>query len=234
MRFVADDADSHRVLRREQDGLAVGATRDYGRSMAQPADSQGQPTGVPRVRKPTRPASAPARPDLGGEGFAASIEVGGPPASVTTSVGLWLGSIAAGAFALVIVWLEQNSMRERFAATVVAQDPTTAADVVADAARFAFLGAWGSLVLVAVLHLTLALLMRTGRTWARNLLVVTGVAGVVVAGLVQDVMSDPDRALLRDVGRLGLLVQAALILAALVAMLQPGARRWFRRARVLR
>ena len=202
--------------------------------MVQAAGSPGRSARPPRVKTPARPEPAPTRPELGGEGFAARIEVGDRPRSVATSVGLWLASIAAGAFALVVVVLAQEEVRARFSATVLAQDPTTAADVVADAARFAFLAAGGSLALVLVLHLVLTLRMRTGRVGARNLLVPTGVAGIAVAVLVQQVVSDPGQEMLRDAASVGLLTQLALIIAALTAMLAPSARRWFRRARALR
>jgi hypothetical protein len=117
---------------------------------------------------------------------------------------------------------------------VVEQAPTRSPEVVTEAARYAFLATAGSVVLVAVLHAVLALLMRTGRSWARNLLVLTGALGVAVAVVVQDLVADPARTLADDGGRVALIVQVALIVPAVVTMLLPAATAWFRRARVLR
>lgn len=182
---------------------------------------------------PVRPASAPERPTLEGRHFATVLDPGARPRSVTVSTVLWLAGVAAALVAVGLLWLAQDGIRSRFAAMVVERDASTAADVVADAARYAFLATAGSVALVAVLHLVLALLMRTGRTWARNLLVVTGVLALAVAVLVQDLVADPARPLLEDAGRVALAVHAALVVPAVVAMLRPSATRWFRRAQVL-
>lgn len=146
---------------------------------------------------------------------------------------LWVASAVAALVAALALWLGQEALRTRLAAAVVEQDPARAADVVADAARYAFLAAFGSVLLVAAIHLTLALLMRVGRVWARNLLVLTGAVGIAVVVLVQEVVADRAGSVLSDLPRAALLVQAALALAALVALLLPGPRRWFRRARAL-
>jgi hypothetical protein len=201
--------------------------------MTQEGGPRGHSDGGPRVRRPERPASAPPRPELGGEGFAATIEMGAPPTSVLASMWLWVASALAGVAASAALWVAQDPLRARLAVAVVEQDPDRPADVVVDAARYAFLAATGSVLLVAVLHLGLALAMRAGRLWARNLLVVTGVLGIAVSVLVQDVVADPARSVLTDLPRVALFAQAALALAALVVLLLPAPRRWFRRARAL-
>ncbi|GEO34427.1 hypothetical protein CAE01nite_21520 [Cellulomonas aerilata] len=183
---------------------------------------------------PARPAQAPERPVLGGEQFATVLDPGERPRVVTVSTVLWLLAVVAAGVAVAALWLEQDAIRARFAAMVVEQAPTRSPQVVTDAARYAFLATAGSVALVAAVHTALALLLRTGRTWARNLLVLTGVLGIAVAIVVQDLVTDPARGLLHDVGRIVLLVQATLIVPAVVTMLLPAATAWFRRVRVLR
>jgi hypothetical protein len=206
---------------------AGGGDAGTGRVPARPAAAAPDPV-------PVRPAQAPERPTLGGEGFATVLDPGARPPVVTTSTGLWLAGVAAALVAAASMWVGQDGIRARFAAMVVERDPSTAADVVTEAARYAFLATAGSVVLVAVLHAALALLMRTGRTWARNLLVLLGMVGVVVAVLVQDLVADPATAFTADAGRVALLVHAALVVPAAVTMLLPAATEWFTRMRVLR
>ncbi len=204
-----------------------GGTQRPDRVPARPA-----PPAPPPV--PVRPAQAPERPTLGGERFATVMDPGERPTTVTVSTGLWLAAVVAAVVAAASMWTQQDGIRARFAAMVLERDPATGADVVADAARYAFWATAGSVLLVAVLQTVLALLMRTGRTWARNVLLLAGVLGIAVAVLVQDLVADPARTLTDDAGRVALLVHAALVVPAAVTMLVPAATRWFRRARVLR
>jgi len=202
--------------------------------MSPGADARERPDADPRVRRAARPASAPARPELGGQAFAAAMDVGGPPRSLTTSVVLWLLAGTSALAAAALMWAGQDGIRARLAAMTTEQDPSAAADVVADTARYAFLACAGSVVLVAVLHVLLALALRTGREWARTALVIAGVLGVVVAVLVQDLIADPALGLRDDPARETLLGHVVLVLAATVTMLTPSARRWLRRARAVR
>jgi hypothetical protein len=161
------------------------------------------------------------------------MDPGERPTTVTVSTALWLAGVVAALVAAASMWVQQDGIRARFAAMVLERDASTEADVVAEAARYAFLATAGSVVLVAILHTVLALLMRTGRAWARNVLLLAGVLGIVVAFLVQDLVADPARSLTDDAARVALLVHAALVVPAAVTMLVPEATRWFRRARVL-
>jgi hypothetical protein len=198
------------------------------------ADARQRPDDGPRVPRASRPPSAPARPDLGGQGFAATMDVGGPPAALTVSVVLWLVGSAVALVAAGILWQGQDAVRGRLAAAAAQQDPSVAADVLADTARYAFWAAAGAVALVAVVHALLAVLMRTGRTWAHTLLVITGAVGIAVAVAVQDLVADPARDVLSDPARTLLAGQVAAVVGALVAMLLPSARRWLRRVRALR
>lgn len=202
--------------------------------MTPEADVGGRGDDAPRVRRVDRRPAAPARPDLGGQGFAAALDVGGPPAPLVASVALWLAAAVAAASAVVVLWQEQVGVRARLAAVAVEQEPSVAADVVEQSARYAFLAGAGAVAVVAVVLVVLALALRTGRTWARPALVLAGAVGVVVAIAVQDLVADPARTLTADPARLALVAHAALVLAAGVAMFAPGATRWLRRARAVR
>ncbi|WP_298460377.1 hypothetical protein [uncultured Cellulomonas sp.] len=202
--------------------------------MTQGPDAAARPPGGPRVPRADRPPAAPPRPALDGEGFAAAMELGGPPPALVTAVLLWLAGSAAALVAVAALWMQRAAVQGRLAAVAVEQDPSVAADVVAESVRYAFAAAAGGVALVAVVHAALALLLRRGRSWARPALVVAGALGVAVAVAVQELAAAPDRALLADPVRVALLVHAGLVVAALGAMLTPSAGRWLRRARALR
>jgi hypothetical protein len=188
------------------------------------------PASGPRVPRAHRPAAAPARPALEGEGFGAALELGPPPRALTASVVLWLLTAAVGLVAAGLLWLDEARVRGGFAAAALEQDASTSTDVVDEAARYAFWASAGSVALVAVLLALLALVVRRGRPWARTLLLPLGAVAAAVAVVVQDLVRSPAVDLLADPARLALLAQVPLAVAAVVLLVRPAVRGWLRRA----
>ncbi|MDQ3094668.1 MAG: hypothetical protein M3Q82_01690, partial [Actinomycetota bacterium] len=100
------------------------------------------------------------------------------------------------------------------------------ADVVDQAVNIVLYGALGGTVSLISLQVVLAVVMGTCRSWARVLLTVVAVLSLPVLILTRDVVSGQARSML--------VLEALLVLAALVTMFLPAANSWFRQQRVTR
>ena len=176
-------------------------------------------------------AGPPPRPELGGAGFVATSAAPPMPSIVSTALGLWVGSLAAGLLAAGSVVRSQPQLRDRFAEEVVKADPTTTLATAQDAASVLVWIVVGALALVWLVHLVLVVRTAGGHGGARWGLVVLGVAGALTVLVLQDVIADPDASPTGDLNRVALLAQAVLALLGSVALALPAAGRWFKDVR---
>ncbi|HEX2297035.1 MAG TPA: hypothetical protein VHH34_00710, partial [Pseudonocardiaceae bacterium] len=113
-----------------------------------------------------------------------------------------------------------NELHQRLADDVLAQRPTIKGDLLNRAVDLTLYIGWGGITALVLMQLPFAVLMRARRNWARVLLAVLAVVGMVwaVFSLVT----------LAEEARLGLALQALLIVVATVLMFLPRANAWFR------
>lgn len=173
----------------------------------------------------------PPRPELGGVGFVATTAAPPMPSIVSTGLGLWVGSLAAGLLAAGSIVRSQPALRDRFAAEVMKADPTTTLGTAQDAANVLVWVVVGGLALVWLVHLVLVVRTAGGHGGARWGLIILGILGGLTVLLLQDVIADPDVSPMQDLNRVAMLAQAVLaLLGSVVLSLRP-AGRWFKDVR---
>lgn len=196
------------------------------RTAASQARSAARPPATGRRRRPeAAPArTPPARPRLDSD-LAPPVGIPAPPRprALTVSAVLWCLACLAGAAGIALALADGDALREKLRAAALESRPDAAEDTLADAVRVTqllVLGAVALLVLVALLGVRLAL---RRRSWSRWLLLVVGVLTLLAADLAQDMVSGG-----RDADRVLFLVQAGLVVAALVPLFLPSSRGWLR------
>ena len=146
-----------------------------------------------------------------------------PPRSLRVSAVLWFAGCAAGMFGLAAALVDSDALRDKLTALATENDPTASAALVRDGvwATTAVLVGVASVLVVATLVGT-ALLLR-GRAWSRWLLLVTGLATLPAVDVGQSIVAGG-----ADLDRIGLLLQAGLVVPALVALFLPSSGSWLR------
>ncbi|MDQ0734033.1 hypothetical protein [Arthrobacter agilis] len=149
-----------------------------------------------------------------------------PPPLLRVAGGLWLASVAAGALALVIAFLDRETFLSGIQDTALSVDAGIAPEDAEMAATIAF---WGSLGAFAVVLLLVVLFVRPllrGRGWARWALLAVLLLDAGAVLLVQAFLST-DTAGFQPVPHLAV-AQLALGVIALAVTLMPPISRWFR------
>ncbi|WP_156043808.1 hypothetical protein [Cellulomonas sp. URHE0023] len=190
------------------------------------ADTSGQ---VPVLRAGDRPQ--PPRPEVGGARFVATSAPPVMPRAVSTGLSLWVGSLASGLLAAGSIVRSQPALRDRFAAEVMKENPSTTLGTAQDAASVLVWVVVGGLTIVWLVHLVLVVRTARGHGGARWALVVLGILGAAAVVLVQAIVADPDASTVHDLNRLALLAQAGLALAGSLVLASSAAGRWFRELR---
>jgi hypothetical protein len=142
---------------------------------------------------------------------------------LTVSAVLWSLACIAGVAGIVFALADGDALRAKLRDAALESRPDATADTLADGVRVTVLlvlGAVALLVLLAALGVRLTL---RRRSWARWLLLVVGVLTLLAADLAQDVVSGG-----RDADRIAFVVQAGLVVAALVALFLRSSRSWLR------
>lgn len=191
--------------------------------MSQPRDPR-PPEASPQPQPAPSPSTGPipARP-----GYSAPPPVlapsPGPPRAVQWSYWLWMVSFAIGLLVIGYSVLRFDQLHELLAEQVRAQRPDIGADLLNRIVDITLATGLGGSTGIIVVQLLFAVLMRARRNWARVLLAVTAVFGLV--GLGFSLVTVDKRA------QLALPVQALLVIAAIVLMFVPSAGAWFRNRR---
>ncbi len=145
------------------------------------------------------------------------------PTVMRTSLGLWIASFLAGLVGMALSFRNLPELRAGLEEIAQQRQPNTEAGVVDDAVSILLYGALGGIVFLISIQVFLAVLMGKRRNWARVLLTVVAVLSLPVLLLTRDIVT-------RQAGWT-LVLEAFLMLAALVTMFLPAANSWFRQQR---
>ena len=168
---------------------------------------------------PPRPPVAPGLPPS----EAAAARRPERPRVVDVAHGFWMLSCLAGVITAVLSLRHFDEYKAALLAITQRDYPTETAatqEQVATAGVGVLLGAG---MLVVVLQLVFSLAMRSGRNWARIVLVLVGVLGLFYAFLVVNSVSS-------DI-KVGIGAAAGLAVVGVLAMFLPGTGKWFERDR---
>ncbi|SDF97100.1 hypothetical protein SAMN05660662_3977 [Blastococcus aurantiacus] len=188
--------------------------------------------GVVRPRVPKQPLPAPTagpppRPQVTSRlAPPARTPVAPRPWSLRLSAAGWVLAAVAGGAGVLGALADREALRAKLTAEATEADPDLPADAIADG-----VAATTGLVLGSVTVLSVALLVWTAlvlrrRAWARWPLLGTGLLVLVADDVAQSVVSGG-----AELDRSALVVQAGLVVAALVALFWPSSRQWLRPGR---
>jgi len=145
------------------------------------------------------------------------------PTVMRTSLRLWIASFLAGLVGMALSFTNLAELRAGLEEIAQQRQPNTEAGVVDDAVSILLYGALGGIVFLISIQVFLAVLIGKRRNWARVLLTVVAVLSLPVLLLTRDIVT-------RQAGWT-LVLEALLMLAALVTMFLPAANSWFRQQR---
>jgi hypothetical protein len=209
---------------RRQPGSALPAARRPvagERVRARAASSPARPAAPPAAGFRTTP---PPRPAVTGTATFPVASVEAPrPRMLRLSVGLWFAACVAGLFGVGAALADGVGLRDRLTATASEVDPTATAEAVRDAVGVTIMLVLGTVVLLVLLTLVWTVLVRRRRSWARWVLLVTGLVSLLAVDLAQSTVAGGN-----DVDRIALVTQAGLVMVALVLLFTPSSRRWLR------
>lgn len=168
-----------------------------------------------RRTPPPRPAVA-ADPVSGAQAVAPSR-----PLAVRASAALFLAASAAGLFAIVAAMVDGDALWNTLTVIATESNPTASAASISESVRVTILLVLGTAAGLALVTLLATFLLLRRRAWSRWLLLGGGVLSLLVADLGQSLVAGS-----RDWDRLGFVVQATLIVPALVLLLFRSSRRW--------
>ena len=174
------------------------------------------------LQQPGGPDAAfPARPDPQVAPPPGRMPPLPPPSPVRLSSWAWLAGAAVGLLALAYSMSQLDELHRRLADSVRTQRPGIESELLDRAVGITIYVGLGGAIALILAQLLLAVLMLTGRNWARVLLVLVAVLGLAwtVFSLVTMV----------ELVRAALPLQALIASVATVLMFQPGANSWFRR-----
>lgn len=159
------------------------------------------------------------------------------PREVTTSFWLWIAAVVVGLIGAVVSFLQVGSVTDQIDGGAAAGagsglDPGTLSSIVTASL---VVGAVLGLVLVA-LEVLFAVFMRRGRNWARIVLAVFGIIGVLftLGGLFSastTVIGGQEIVTRSGISTVLSVVQALLVVAAVVMFFRPPANAYFRARR---
>jgi hypothetical protein len=145
------------------------------------------------------------------------------PWPLRASVGLWFAACVAGLSGVGAALADGNALRDRLTATAETVDPAATADAIQNAVAatiLVVLGAVGALVLLTLLWTALVL---GRRSWARWALLGTGLVSAFAIDVAQSTVAGGN-----DVDRIAFVVQAGLVVLALVLLFARSSRAWLR------
>jgi hypothetical protein len=171
--------------------------------------------------KPVRPArSSDIPPPLEDEDEPA-------PASVRTSVWLWISAGVVAALTLVYGVLDLDARQAEIEADVLVRQPDISASTLDGVVLILTAAAIGGIAIPAVVQVILAMAMGRGRNGARIALAILGVLFLPAVLIAGGTLAGPG-SILTNYAQLGTIAMMGLMFVALVAMFLPSANAWFR------
>jgi hypothetical protein len=172
------------------------------------------------------PPAPPPRPSLT---FGAMPSAGAAlsrPRLVEFSYWLWLGACLVGVLTAATTLRYFGELQAAMLSLVEQQFPDETATNREDAAAVVVAGLIGAGVAIILVQMVFALVMHSGRGWARVALVLLSLLGMLYSGAVFSAAP--------AVSRAGLLSATLLVVIAAVPMFLPAARTWFAQQRLAR
>ena len=201
-----------------------GATRavQFGTNWAVQPGTDGA---VPRGTNAAVPRTPPPRPAVAAHLAQpiAPAEVA-CPRSVRASAWLWFAACAAGALGGLAALADGNALRDRLTTDARAADPAATAAAVDDAVLATVLVVLGAVATLVVLAVVWTAFLLCRRSWARWLLLVTGLLMLLVGDVALSLVTGG-----ADLDRIGLTVQLALVVPAMGLLIAHSTRAWLRR-----
>lgn len=170
------------------------------------------------------PFMPPARPSVTTGATPSQIAAQPRPRVVDVSYWLWLGACLVGMITVTATLVYFSRLQADMLSIVDQQFPQEMPETREQVATAAVAILIGTGVLIVLVQMTLAIVLRSGRGWARFALVVFGLLGAVYGAAA--VGATP------MVTKAGLLATIALMLIATVLMFLPPARSWFAQCRL--
>lgn len=179
-------------------------------------------------RRPPAVAGPPPRPQVTATRLAPPerARASGRPRALRLSAACWFLAAAAGGAAVVAALLDGDALRATLTAEATEADPALAADVVADGVAATTALVLGAVAVLSLLTLVWTALVLRRRPWARWPLLATGAALLVADDVAQGAVAGGSQ-----VDRIAFVVQAALVVPAVVALFWRSAGRWLRARR---
>ena len=173
-------------------------------------------------RDPATPPRPPVAPQLP-PSEAAAVRRSERPRVIDVAHGFWMLSCLAGVITAMLSLRHFDEYKATLLAITQRDHPTETAATLEQVATVGAGVLIGAGVLVVTLQMIFSLAMRSGRNWARFVLVLIGGVGLFYAFLVVNSVSF-------DI-KIGIAVAANLAVVGVLTMFMPGAGEWFKRDR---
>jgi hypothetical protein len=147
-----------------------------------------------------------------------------PPMALRISATLWFAACAAALVGLGAALADGSALRARLTDTATAADATATADAVRDAVSATLTLVLGGVAALVVLTLVWTALLLRRRSWARWMLLITGLVLLLAVDVAQSVVSGG-----AELDRISLLAAAALVVLAVVPLVARSSGAWLRR-----
>lgn len=148
------------------------------------------------------------------------------PWSLRLSAAAWVLAAVAGGAGVLAALADGDALRAKLTDQATEADPQLAAGAIADGVAATTALVLGSVAVLSLLLLLWTALVLRRRAWARWPLLVTGVLVLVADDVAQSVVSGG-----AELDRIALLVQAGLVVVALVTLFWRSTRQWLRPVR---
>lgn len=188
---------------------------------------------IPTTRRPlaVRPPSArgaertpPPRPGLTSD-LAPPVSRTPPPRprALRVSATLWFAACAAGVVALLATMVDGEALRANLTATATTDNPAATPEEIADGVRLTILVVLGAVTLMVVSTVTWTALVLRRRSWARRVLLGTGLLTLFAVDVAQSLVTGG-----ADLDRVAFIVQAGLVGLGLITLFARSTRTWLR------
>ncbi|MGH3942042.1 MAG: hypothetical protein ACRDTG_26150 [Pseudonocardiaceae bacterium] len=169
-------------------------------------------------------SAPPPRPSISTGATPSQLAALPRPRVIDVSYWLWLGACLVGVITVAVTLIYFGELQADMLSLVEQQFPDESAGNRDQVATTAVAVLIGTGVLIVLIQMALAIVLHSGRGWARFALVVVGLLGTLYGIAV--VGATP------VVTKAGLLATVVLMVIAMVLMFLPGARAWFRQRRL--
>jgi len=145
------------------------------------------------------------------------------PRAVRISAWLWFAACAVGSLGGLAALADGNALRDRLAASARASEPAATTAVIDDAVLTTVLVVLGAVATLVVLTVVWTAFLLRRRSWARWLLLVTGLLTLFAGDVALSLVTGG-----ADMDRIGLLSQMLLLVPAMGLLVARSSRAWLR------